>query len=93
VDDPNTNRSFYLPRLPRVFYQSDSVTFWSMPVSHREQGWLSDRFHSAFRELVLHAAARERLFCPTYCLMPDHLHLILMGLHPDSTQSHSFALS
>ena len=62
-----------------------------MPVSHREQGWLSERFHSAFRELVLHAAARERLFCPTYCLMPDHLHLILMGLHLDSDQLNAIA--
>ena len=33
---------------------------------------------------MLHAAAREGLFCPAYCLMPDHIHLLWMGLHRDS---------
>lgn len=35
---------------------------------------------------MLHAAAREGLFCPTYCLMPDHLHLVWMGLRLDTDQ-------
>jgi hypothetical protein len=35
---------------------------------------------------LLHAAAREELFCPVYILMPDHLHLIWMGLRVDSDQ-------
>ena len=35
---------------------------------------------------MLHAAVRERLFCPAYCLMPDHLHLVWMGLRRDSDQ-------
>jgi hypothetical protein len=34
---------------------------------------------------MLHAAAREQLFCPTY-LMPDHLHLMWMGLRRTSDQ-------
>jgi len=55
-------------------------------VSRRQQGWLSEVFHSRFRELMLHAAVREGLLCPTYCLMPDHLHLVWMGLRRDSDQ-------
>ena len=35
---------------------------------------------------MLHTAAREGLFCPTYCLMPDNLHLVWMGLRLDSDQ-------
>ena len=35
---------------------------------------------------MLRAAAREGLFCPTYCLMPDHLHLVWMGLRRDTDQ-------
>jgi REP element-mobilizing transposase RayT len=35
---------------------------------------------------MLHAAAREHLFCPAYCLMPDHLHLIWMGLRRETDQ-------
>ncbi len=78
--------SHYLPRLKREFYQADAVIFWTMPVSHRRQGWLTDCFHAAFREKMLHAAAREGLLCPAYCLMPDHIHLVWMGLRRDTDQ-------
>lgn len=81
-----SNFSHYLPRLKREFYQADAAIFWTMPVSHRRQGWLSDNFHAAFREIMLHAAAREGLLCPAYCLMPDHLHLVWMGLRRDTDQ-------
>ena len=40
---------------------------------------------------MLHAAAREGLFCPTYCLMPDHLHLVWMGLRLDTDQRHGMS--
>jgi hypothetical protein len=39
-----------------------------------------------FSRTVAHASAREGLFCPTYVLMPDHLHLIWMGLKLASDQ-------
>ena len=35
---------------------------------------------------MLHAAAREGLFCPAYCLMPDHIHLVWLGLRLDTDQ-------
>jgi len=35
---------------------------------------------SGFRELLLHAAARQGFFCPVYVLMPDHLHVVWMGM-------------
>ena len=40
---------------------------------------------------MLHAAAREGLLCPTYCLMPDHLHLVWMGLRLDTDQLNGMA--
>jgi putative transposase len=80
------NRAFYLPRLPREHYQGDAVVHWTMPVAMRKTGWISETFHAHFREMMLHAAAREGLFCPTYCLMPDHIHLVWMGLRRDSDQ-------
>ena len=86
-----TDRQFYLPRLPREYYQGDAVVHWTLPVSRREPGWLDDRSHAAFRELLLHAAAREGLLCSTYCLMPDHLHLVWMGLRLDSDQLNGMA--
>ena len=89
--EQNLNRRFYLPRLPRGYYQGDAVVHWTLPVSHRRQGWLDERFHAAFRELMLHTAAREGLFCPAYCLLPDHLHLVWMGLRLDSDQRNGMA--
>lgn len=80
------DRSFYLPRLPRECYQGDAVVHWTMPLALRATGWLHDTFHAHFREMLLHAAARGGLFCPTYCLMPDHIHLVWMGLRRDSDQ-------
>lgn len=57
-----------------------------MPIAMRATGWLSDSFHAAFREIMLHAATREGLFCPVYCLMPDHIHLAWMGMRRDTDQ-------
>ena len=88
MDEP---RSFYLPRLPREFYQGDAVVHWTLPISHRTTGWLDERFHAKFREMMLHASAREGLFCPVYCLMPDHIHLVWMGLRLDSDQKNAMA--
>jgi REP element-mobilizing transposase RayT len=72
--------------LDRENYQGDAVIHWTMPIALRGTGWLNELFHSQFREIVLHAAAREGLLCPTYCLMPDHIHLLWMGLRLDSDQ-------
>jgi REP element-mobilizing transposase RayT len=83
---PRSAFSHYLPRLRREFYQADAVVFWTMPVAHRAQGWLDDCFHSEFREMMLHAAAREGLSCPAYCLMADHVHFVWMGLRRDTDQ-------
>jgi putative transposase len=80
-----------LPRLPREFYQGDAFVHWSLTVHDRATGWLTEKFHARFRELMLHTAAREGLFCPTYCLMPDHLHLIWLGLRLDSDQLNGMA--
>ncbi|MBP9902180.1 MAG: hypothetical protein KBH45_12015, partial [Verrucomicrobia bacterium] len=76
----------HLPRLAPEFYRGFAVVQWTIPLEHRATGWLDETFHLHFRELLLHAAAREGLFCPVYVLMPDHLHLLWMGLRGDSDQ-------
>jgi len=81
-----TDRSFFLPRLPQKYYQGDAVVHWTMSMALRGAGWLNETFHARFREVMLHAAAREGMVCPTYCLMPDHIHLVWMGLRLDSNQ-------
>jgi len=62
------------------------MVHWTITLEDRAKGWLNDLFHFHFRELLLHAAAREGLFCPAYVLMPDHMHLIWMGLNVNSDQ-------
>ena len=84
-------KNYFLPRLPREYYQGDSVVHWTLSIFDRATGWLSDLFHARFRELMLHVAAREGLFCPLYCLMPDHLHLLWMGLRLDTDQLNGMA--
>jgi hypothetical protein len=79
-------RAYYLPRLSPEFYQGDAVVHWTLTVFDRATGWLNDGFHLNFREGMLHAAAREGLFCPAYCLMPDHIHLIWLGLKRETDQ-------
>ena len=85
------NRAYQLPRLPRAYYQGDAVVHWTQATFDRLRGWLTSEFHLRFRELMLHAAAREGLLCLFYCLMPDHIHLVWMGLRLDSDQSNGMA--
>ncbi len=90
MDNPQ-NRAFYLPRLPREHYQGDAVVFWTLTTFDRVKGWLTPDRHHLFRELLFHSAAREGIVCPIYCLMPDHIHLVWMGLRLDSDQINGMA--
>jgi putative transposase len=75
-----------LPRLPRAFYQRDAYVFWSHTMEARATGWLTREFHQKFREALLHACSRYGLVCPSYVLMPDHWHNLLIGCAPWSDQ-------
>jgi len=76
----------HLTRLERSHYQAFAAVHWTMRIKPATPGWLDDRFHFEFREILLHACVREKLVCPTYCLMPDHLHLMFLGLAVVSDQ-------
>jgi hypothetical protein len=67
-------------------YRGFAAVLWTITFERRACGWLDPVFHAAFRELLLHPAAREQLFCPTYVLMPDHIHLLWLGLKLQSDQ-------
>ncbi len=62
-----------------------------MTVEARRTGWLGDRAHALWREVLLHAAHRYALAAPVYCPMPDHVHVLLMGLTGASDQRHAVA--
>ena len=86
TSSPTIRHPGHLPRLAPEFYRGDAAVHWTLTVFDRGSGWLNAAFHSAFRELMHHTAAREGLFCPAYCLMPDHIHLLWLGLRRDTDQ-------
>ena len=75
-----------MKRLAPEWYRGRTFVFWTYTVQDRRTGWLDDRFHASFREIQLHTLARYQLVCLSYCLMPDHVHLLWAGLAPDSDQ-------
>ena len=76
----------YLRRLDPEHYRGHSFVHWSMTVNERQTGWLTSTAHSLWREVLLHTLHRYHLAAPVYCLMPDHVHLLLAGLTTLSDQ-------
>ncbi len=81
----------YLRRLSPERYRGLANVHWSMAVEARRTGWLDERAHALWREVLLHAAYRYSLAAPVYCLMPDHAHVLLVGLSATSDQRHAVA--
>jgi len=79
-------RKSKLPRLRREFYVGHAMVLWTHTLQNRATGWLDDSFHARFRESLLHACARYHLACPCYVLMPDHWHLVWIGVDESSDQ-------
>jgi len=75
-----------LPKLDPSCYVGHKFIHWIFSVDERKSGWLTDLFHLRFREILLHICVRESLITPAYCLMPDHCHLLLVGLDGKSSQ-------
>jgi putative transposase len=69
----------HLGRLTEQAYLGRAYVHWNFTIEDRKRGWLDERFHLRFRERLLHALARYHAACPTYCLMPDHVHLLIIG--------------
>ncbi len=75
-----------LPRLEAAWYRGPALILWTHTLRDRATGWLDSSFHFRFRELLAHTCARYHLACPAYVLMPDHLHLVWLGLNSTSDQ-------
>ncbi|MEM9659162.1 MAG: hypothetical protein AAF961_12445, partial [Planctomycetota bacterium] len=70
----------HLRRLEEVEYQGYAVVHWTMTMRDRRTGWLDARMYYHFRELLTHSQFRYAIACPIFCLMPDHIHLMWMGI-------------
>ena len=80
-----SNRN-HLHRLESGFYRGDAIVHWSLTMLNRKQGWLNGLFYYRFREILTHTAFRYAIACPIFCLMPDHFHMVWMGLLDESDQ-------
>ncbi len=74
------HRPNHLERLPSEFYRGQAYVHWSMTMDDRKTGWLTAAFHARFREVLIHTMYRYALCCPIYCCMPDHVHLLWVGI-------------
>jgi len=70
----------YLRRLDPAAYQGYAIVHWTHSIRDRKRGWLTDSFHARFRECLIHAGGLFSLWTPAYCLMPDHFHIVWMGV-------------
>ncbi|HEV3416922.1 MAG TPA: hypothetical protein VG056_08925, partial [Pirellulales bacterium] len=66
--------------LPPENYRGRAYVHWSMTIDDRRTGWLIPVFYYKLRELLTHTAFRYGLCCPIYCCMPDHIHLLWVGI-------------
>ena len=76
----------YLRRLSPENYRGQAFVHWSMTIDDRKEGWLVPVFYYKFREILTHTLFRYGLCCPIYCCMPDHLHLLWVGILDGSDQ-------
>jgi putative transposase len=76
----------HLKRLPKACYQGHVCVHWCISMEDRKTGWLLPVFYYRFRELLTHTAFRYGVCCPIFCLMPDHMHLMWLGLRDNADQ-------
>ena len=76
----------HLRRLEEADYKGHAVIHWTMTIRDRRTGWLDARIYYRFRELLTHTQFRYAIACPIFCMMPDHVHLMWMGILETSDQ-------
>ncbi|MDA7921517.1 hypothetical protein N9B73_07155 [Verrucomicrobiales bacterium] len=76
----------HLQRLDDSAYEGFAQVHWTFSVKDRQTGWLDELFHLQFRVLLLHSLSRYEAVCPAYCLMPERLHLVIMGRSEECCQ-------
>src|SRR5438552_4847054 len=84
--DPFEGKRDYLKRLPPEYYQGQAYVHWSMTIEGRKKGWLVPIFYYKFREILTHTLFRYEVCCPIYCCMPDHIHLLWIGIGDGADQ-------
>ena len=55
--------------------------------NRRQEVFFGDDDYAAYRDLVASACAANAVSCLAWCLMPNHVHLILTPLHEDALRA------
>ena len=55
-------------------------------MEQRKTGWLIPSFYYKFREILTHTTFRFGFCCPIYCCMPDHIHMLWIGIYENCDQ-------
>ena len=76
----------HLPRLSPEAYHGHCYVHWAMTIEGRATGWLDDPWHQKFCARLKKHAVDYDVRIPAYCLMPDHLHLLVAGIAKTSDQ-------
>ena len=69
-----------------MHYCGLAMVHWTMTIQDRRTGWLDSCRHAEFREALLHTLVRYEMICPVYCCMPDHVHLLWLGMAESTNQ-------
>lgn len=76
----------HLRRLDAAGYRGHAVVHWTMTIRYRRTRWLDARMYYHSRKLLAHSQFRFAIACPIFCMMPDHIHLMWMGILESSDQ-------
>lgn len=68
-----------MPRIPRRDALPDGLAHVISRGNRREEIFLAERDYRFYLELLADALLREGVRCHAYCLMPNHVHLLLDG--------------
>ena len=85
-DRPAQPHRAHLRRLDAGYYRGRTVVHWTLGIHRRAVGWLNTEFHHRWDLMLLHASVRYGLVSPGYVLMPDHIHLVWLGVRDDAEQ-------
>jgi putative transposase len=55
--------------------------------NRRQEVFFGEEDYAAYRELIADGCARQGVRCIAWCLMPNHVHLILMPPSPDALRA------
>lgn len=76
----------HLNRLEPSAYRGNAAVHWTVTIRDRKTGWLDAKMYYHFRELLTHSLFQQMIACPIFCLMPDHIHMIRLGISESSDQ-------